>query len=193
MIEAGAKAELFGKRLFATVALYKIEQNNILVNANEAGNPDLLRQIGQQQAKGIEVEAYGQLLPNLSLTGNFSYNIAKITESNNPQEVGTIMPNAPKSQGNIWAKYTVNHGQVKGLGIGLGANYATKRNTNNVALQLPAYTVANAAVFYQIDKFRLQANFNNIFDKTYWAGGFDFNRLFPGTPRNYMLSVGYTF
>ncbi len=34
---------------------------------------------------------------------------------------------------------------------------------------------------------------NNVFDKTHWVGGYNYVRLFPGAPRNYLLSVGYTF
>ncbi|QES88657.1 TonB-dependent siderophore receptor [Rhizosphaericola mali] len=193
MIEGGAKMAFFNNKLSVTVAAYRIEQNNILVNGNIPDKPDGLRQIGQQVAKGFELETYGSINRNLNITANFSYNIAKVTKSDNEEEVGTIMPNAPKSQGNIWAKYNVSKGYFNGLGIGLGANYATKRNTNSAILVLPSYWIGNAALYYQIDKFKIQANFNNILNKTYWVGGFDFNRLFPGMPRNYMISIGYTF
>lgn len=193
MVEAGAKMEFFHKDLSVTTAVYRIEQNNILVNAGAEGNPDLLRQIGQQQAKGVEVEAYGSITSNFSITGNFSYNIAKITESDDVSEIGEMMPNAPKSQGNIWMKYNFMRGALNGIGVALGANYATRRNTNSDILQLPSYWVVNAALYYRIDKFKIQANFNNLLDKTYWVGGFDFNRLFPGAPRNHLVSIGYTF
>jgi len=194
MVEVGAKFELFQKMLSLTTSAYYIEQNNILINALNSSNPDLLRQIGQQQAKGVELDINGRILPNLSLTAAFSYNIAKITESDSPEEVGSIMPNAPKSQGNIWAKYSFkNNSALKGIGFAAGANYATKRLTDVAILELPAYVVANAAVFYQIDHFRLALNLNNAFNKTYWVGGFNYARLFPGTPRNFMLSVGYSF
>lgn len=194
MVEFGAKFELFQKMLSLTTAAYYIEQNNILINALDTTNPDLLRQVGQQQAKGVELDINGRILPNLSLTAAFSYNIAKITESDIPAEVGSIMPNAPKSQGNIWARYSFKHGSfLDGIGFAAGANYATKRLTNESILELPAYVVANAAVFYQIDHFRMAINVNNVFDKIYWVGGFNYARLFPGAPRNFMLSVGYTF
>ncbi|MBE9583494.1 TonB-dependent receptor [Mucilaginibacter sp. JRF] len=193
MVEAGAKMDFFHKNLFVTTSVYRIVQNNILVNANADDNPDLLRQIGQQQSKGIELEAYGKILPNFSITGNFAYNIAKITESDDPDEIGQQMFNAPKTQGNLWMRYNFVRGALDGFGIGLGTNYASVRNTDNEALKLPAYWVSNAAVYYTIDRFKLQANFNNVFNKTYWVGGFDFNRLFPGAPRNTMVSIGYTF
>ncbi|WP_134090281.1 TonB-dependent receptor [Olivibacter sp. XZL3] len=192
MVEAGAKMEFFSRNLAVTTAVYRIEQNNILMNANAPDNPDLLRQIGQQQAKGVELEVYGNIRQNLNVTANFSYNITKITESEDASEIGTIVPNAPKSQGNVWAKYSFFRGPLSGLGVALGSNYATRRNTNSAILQLPAYMVANAAIYYRVDKFKIQANFNNVFNKTYWVGGFDFNRLFPGAPRNYLISIGYT-
>lgn len=193
MLEAGAKMEFLAKRLFVTTSVYRIEQNNILVNAGAAGNADLLRQIGQQQAKGVELEAYGQIRSNFSITGNFSYNIAKITASDDPEEVGNIMPNAPKSQGNVWMRYNFVDPLLEGFGVALGANYASKRNTNRDILQLPSYWVANAGLYYTVDKFKIQANVNNLLNETYWVGGFDFNRLFPGAPRNFLVSVGYTF
>lgn len=42
MIEFGAKSGWFDDRLTTNLAFYRIEQNNMLVNANNAANPDLL-------------------------------------------------------------------------------------------------------------------------------------------------------
>lgn len=193
MVEGGAKMELFQKRLAVNVAAYRIVQNNILRNANAADRPDLLEQIGQQQSKGIEVEMYGKILPNLSLTANYAYNITKITESDKATEIGKILPNAPKSQGGVWAKYMFTGSALKGLGIAAGGNFATTRATDSDILTLPGYVVANAALYYTVDKFKIGVNFNNVFNKIYWVGGFDYNRLFPGAPRSWMASLGYTF
>lgn len=193
MIEGGLKMELFEKRLAVNIAAYRIVEDNILISANDGENPDLLRQVGQQRSSGIETDINGAISNNLSIIANFSYNKAVITESDITAEIGTLMPNAPRSQGNIWAKYVFSGRQVKGLGIALGTNYVTKRNTLNSSLQLPGYTLFNAALSYTVKKFKMAVNFNNIFDKTHWVGGYDYNRLFPGTPRNYMTSIGYMF
>ncbi|WP_313385594.1 TonB-dependent siderophore receptor [Chishuiella sp.] len=194
MFEVGAKFEFFHKRLSLTTSTYYIEQNNILINASDPNNPDLLRQVGQQQSKGFEFDINGHITNNLSITAAFSLNETKVTESDNPDEIGRIVPNAPKSQGNIWVKYNFRKTSfLNGIGLAGGMNYATKRHTNELTLDLPGYTVSNAAIFYQFDHFRMALNVNNVFDKTYWVGGYNYARLFPGAPRNFMVSVGYSF
>jgi iron complex outermembrane receptor protein len=60
-------------------------------------------------------------------------------------------------------------------------------------LQLPSYMVMDAGVSYEVDKFSIRFLVNNLTDKTHWVGGYSYTRLYPGTPRNYLLSVGYTF
>jgi len=193
MYEGGAKMEFLNKQLAINAAIYQIEQNNILINANNPENPDELRQLGQQRSRGIELDVYGQLLPNLSVTANWAINETMITESDNEAEEGTILPNAPKNQGSVWAKYTFTSRALHGVGIGVGTNYVSTRTTFSDVLTLPSYVVADAALYYTIDKFRLSANLNNVFNKTHWVGGYDFNRLFPGTPRNFLVGIGYTF
>lgn len=193
MVEGGAKMELLAKRLAVNLAAYRIEQNNILVNAGEAGNPDKLRQIGQQQAQGMELDVYGQVLANLSLTANFAYNITEITKSNLETEIGRLLPNAPKVQGGFWAKYSFVSPALKGISVSAGANYVSQRNTLSTLLTLPGYSVYDAAISYQVDKFKFSANLNNIFNQKHWVGGYDFNRLFPGAPRNFLVGIGYSF
>ncbi|PVD49608.1 TonB-dependent siderophore receptor [Terrimonas sp.] len=193
MIEFGVKSGWLNDRLSATLAVYKIEQNNVLQTANDLGNPDLLRQIGQVRGKGIELDVYGRILYNLSITANLAFNNTEITKSEDKDEIGKQAANAPKSQGGFWAKYDVTRGAVKGLGIALGANFQSKRESGAYDITLPEYTVANAALYYRIDKIQLSATFNNLFNKTYWLGADSFTRLFPGTPRNFLVGVGYTF
>lgn len=193
MYEGGAKMEFLNKQLAINAAIYQIEQNNILINANDPENPDRLRQLGQQRSRGIELDVYGQILPNLSVTANWAVNETMITKSENEGEEGNILPNAPKNQGSIWAKYIFTTQALNGIGVGIGTNYVSTRTTFSDVLTLPSYVVADAALYYTIDKFKLSANLNNVFNKTHWVGGYDFNRLFPGTPRNFLVGIGYTF
>lgn len=192
MMEVGAKTEWFGKRLEVNTALYSIRQKNTLYPV--AGETDLLEQIGEERAQGVEVDVTGRLLPNWSITAAYAYNDARITESPDASELGRQKPNAPKHQGSFWTRYQFEQGPLKGLGLAFGANYVGDRNLSHSSTQtIPSYFLMNAAMFYTSGNLRLQLNLNNLANKTYWVGGYDYLRLFPGAPRNLMGTVSYSF
>jgi iron complex outermembrane receptor protein len=194
MIEVGGKSSWFNDNLFVTLALYKIEQKNTLYTANDATNPDLMRAVGKENSKGIEVDITGNILPQWSISAAYSYNESHITDSPIAEEVGRQKPNTPNNQGNLWTRYNFTNGTLKDFGIAFGTNYVTTRTMSQTNTQtLPGYTVMNGALYYTINKFKLQLNANNLANKTYWVGGYDYIRLFPGAPRNWMLTLGYSF
>lgn len=200
LMEVGAKGEFFGRGLFAGLSVYEITQNNILVSANNPAQPELLEQRGQERARGVEFETAGQLLPNLSVNVTYAYNDAQITESNNELLIGLEKENAPLHNSSSWVKYTFNKGKLAGLGVAIGHSqnsvrrtFATYPNEPTRYLMLPTYVVFNSAIFHSVDKFRLAININNLTDEKWFAGGYNFERNFPGAPRNYLLSFGYTF
>jgi iron complex outermembrane receptor protein len=193
MVEAGAKSSWLQDRLSITAAVYRIEQKNVLYNANLASQPDLLRQVGAEQSKGLEFDVLGQLMLNWSVTASYAYNEASITDSPVASEVGLQKPNAPRHLANFWTRYTLDRGALRGLGFGFGSNLATVRSLSlNTAQTIPGYTLLNAAVYYRTGHVTMQLNVNNLADRTYWVGGYDYIRLFPGAPRNFLLTLGYS-
>lgn len=195
LMEVGTKSEWFDHRLSLTASVYQIRLENVLYNAGVPGQPDLLRQVGEVTAKGAEFEVTGSIASNWSLIATYSYNDAAITESLKKEEIGVAQPNAPKHQGSFWTKYSIIRGKLSGIGFGLGGNFVTERNTDITKLEqtLPAYALLNGAIYYRVNKFQVQFNLNNILNKTHWVGGYDYLRLFPGAPRNWLATVGYTF
>jgi iron complex outermembrane receptor protein len=193
LYEAGAKAQLLGGRLTATTALYQITKENVLVSANAPGNPQLLEQRGEERSRGVEVEVAGAPVPGLRLTANYAYNDAVIVEAATEAAEGTVKENAPHHMGGLWSTYTLGGGALQGLGIGAGVNFVTERNTFEDALQLPGYTVVDASVFYTVNNFKITASVDNVLDETYWTGGYNFGRIYPGAPRKGLLKIGYTF
>lgn len=202
LLEAGVKSSWLDNRLSVTAAVYKITQKNVLYNAQDPDNPDLLVQVGKDQAKGVELDVVGSILPNLSIITTYAHNQAILqgaqgtTDSlyNNQQK-----PNAPKNQGSIWLKYEIAHGALQGIGLGVGANYVGKRTfgfqsiNNIVPTEGPGYTLLNAGLYYRVKKVQLQLNLNNLTDKIHWVGGYDRSRLYPGAPRNWQTSITYVF
>ena len=198
LIEFGVKTQWMDNRLSATLAVYQLQQEGDLYNANDPNNPDRLVQIGEEESRGVELDITGQILPNWSLAVNYAFNDAFITVSDDETEENRQKPNAPRHTGNLWTKYVIGRGALAGLGVGLGVNFVTERFGSIVPTGanpplFPGYELVDAAVYYQLEKFRIQVNVNNVLDKTHWVGGYDYIRAFPGAPRNIMTTVSYTF
>lgn len=196
LYEAGAKGEFFKKRLFGSVAVYQVTQNNVLVSANDQTRPNLLIQRGQERARGVELEAGGYITSNFSVQLSYAYNNAIITKStagDPDKQVGLTKEGAPKNVSGSWIKYSVKNGALKGLGVAAGHSQVGKKETYDRNLQIPGYLLFNGAAYYKIDRFQLSFNLNNIADKKYLTGGFNYYRTFPGAPRNYIIGVAYTF
>ena len=194
MIEFGLKGEFFKKRLAANMAVYSIRQKNELIG--DPNNSGQFIQIGETSSKGLELDVMGKINKNFSITANYAFNeaIFESTPADSDFAEGDTRQNAPKHQGGIFAKYLITNGSLNGISFNMGTNFVSERNsTDGPELKFPSYTVADLGISYKVDKFILRATVNNIFDKTHWVGGYNYVRLFPGAPRNYLLSVGYTF
>ncbi|BDD01596.1 TonB-dependent receptor [Persicobacter psychrovividus] len=189
MFEVGTKGEFYDGKLSATIAAYQINVDNVLVK--DPYDPDKLEQRGGETSKGVEFDLSGQLTKNFNLTANYAYNHASITASDDPSEIGRQKENAPYNQGGFWLKYQVVSGKAKGLGFGFGGHYVGDRLTNVEGLTFENYTLFDAGIYYQLDKMRVSANLKNIFDQEYYIGGYGYDRLFPGRPRNFMVNLSF--
>jgi iron complex outermembrane receptor protein len=196
LYEAGVKSDWFNKRFFTTLSLYNLLQNNVITNANDPANPDALVQRGQERARGVELELVGNPAPNLSIILAYAYNDAIISKDSDEKLVGLTKENAPLHNSSSWIRYTFT-GSIRGLGLGVGHSHNSVRNgfrnADYVAVILPSYVVFNAMAYYQVDKMRISLNVNNLTDETFFTGGYNFERNFPGAPRNYLVSVAYSF
>lgn len=196
--EIGAKQELFNKNLLVTAALYQIRKINVTQLTNPTvTNPNdrIYKQLGEVTSKGFEIEFNGQISNSFSVNGAYNYNDARISKDINPVKLHERLGLSPFHQGNIWAKYEiVNNKILDGLGFGAGVNLSSETPMlQEPNRSTPGYTVADAAVFYKINRVSLNLNVNNIFNKRYYTGAVrERERYYTGAPRNVMLRVGYS-
>lgn len=181
--EGGVKAELFNKKLSATVSYYNIDIDNATrVEAN------FTLQDGKQKSKGIDLEIIGNPVAGLSIVAGYAYNDNRIVKSSNPAIAGKKAVSSPENVANFWVTYTLQH-KLKGLGLGFGANYVDDNFfTGDNTFYMPAYTVYDATLFYEQPKWRLGLKMNNISNRKYWDLGGNAQ-----APRNAMASLSFKF
>ncbi|WES99012.1 TonB-dependent siderophore receptor [Chryseobacterium arthrosphaerae] len=193
--ELGIKAQLFS-RISMNLAVYEINQRNIIINANNPSEPDELIQRGADRSRGFEAEFSGHIFPQWHIYGGYSYIDAKILDDTNLDLIGKRKENTSKNSVNIWTRYNFSNIElIKDFGIGAGMLYqSSKVPWFTRSFELPAYTTIDAALYYSPAKtVQLAFNLNNITNKVYWIGAQNYLRLFPGAPRNYLLTATYKF
>ncbi len=193
LLEAGIKADILHNSLSASIALYRLRIKNIATSANDLSRPDLFIQRGEDQSTGVEGELNGNISPNFSIAFSMAYNVAKIRKSNVAGEINTVRENAPRISGSGWLKYSFNKGFLKGYTLSGGPMGQTGVSTLTRGLTLPGFLIMQAGVGYTYKRIQVAANINNMFNKKYWVGGYNYVSKWPGMPRNLMLSLGYQY
>lgn len=189
MFEGGLKTEWLNGKLNASIAYFNIHQKNVLTDDPNDSN-ELKKQGANQRSQGVELEVTGRILPNWQINAGYSFIDANLKENGEKYR----KENTPKHSFNFWTRYDVTRGTLQNFGIGIGGNYVGEKIAwIDRSLTVPSYMVVDAAVYYKLKKVQLAVNVGNVFNKTYWLGAFDYTRLFPGTPRNVMFNIKYSF
>ncbi|UXP30788.1 TonB-dependent receptor [Reichenbachiella agarivorans] len=195
--EIGAKGSFLNNSITMTVSVYEINQKNILMNANLPCYPDSLVQRGADRSRGFEWELAGYISPNWQVNASYSYIDARIVEDQDNSLNGERKENTPTNSANLWTRYNFSpNSPLKSLGLGLGVQYSgDKIPWFTRDFTVPSYTIMDMALYYNPTKTNMQLalNVNNVLDTTYWIGAQNYLRLFPGAPRNFMLTATYNF
>ena len=189
--EIGIKTEIVKDRLFSTIAFYDTTLTNVLTTDPEN---DLFEiQTGEQNSTGIELDLSGEILPGWNIFAGYAYTDATITEDNT-FEVGNRLNNVPEHNFNLWTTYTLQKGNLSGLGFGAGIFYVGERAGDlDNSFFVDDYTRVDAAVYYERENFRAALNFKNLFDVRYFVGSQDREQVIPGAPFTVLGTVSVEF
>lgn len=191
--EGGIKYDLIHGKLSGLISVFYLTRENVATS--NLATTDLYDSMvsGEQRSRGIEFETAAQLLPGLQLTAAYTYLDAEVTKDNDIP-LGTPLLGVPDHTVNAWLKYTVQEGIFKGLGFGIGGRYySTQSGDTYNTFNLPGYGLVDTALYYERDNYRLQVNFNNVFDRRHFVGSYDELYVLPGEPFNVSASVTWKF
>ncbi|MCJ7933883.1 MAG: TonB-dependent receptor [Chryseobacterium sp.] len=172
-MEGGIKTSLFNGKVSSTFSYYNIKVKDVLRNLQIVENPQAQVQDGTIVSRGVELEINAYLVKGFTAIAGFSYNDSKYTKADS--SVSDRRPNTAGSPylANLYASYQFLDGKLKGLGFGIGGNYASKNKIYNSAdgvFSLPSYVVLNASAYYDAKKFRIGVKVDNFTNQHYWIG-----------------------
>lgn len=169
--EVGVKAELLEGNLFATLAYFDITKQNVAspdpafpVTAN------VFVSTGRQRSRGLEFDLGGELAPGWNVIASYAYTDATVT-ADTVTPVGNRLVGIPEHSVGLWSHYTIQEGDLAGLGFGLGVNYVgTRTGDLSNSFQMGSYFLTNAALSYERDNWKIALNVKNLFDVFYVQG-----------------------
>jgi TonB-dependent siderophore receptor len=169
-VEAGFKLASADRRWHGQLAAFQIERKDIAI-------PDatgILRQNGDQESEGVELEVAGQLTESTKVLAQAAWLDSELTRyaEYQGQQVapydGATAPFAPETLARLWLRQELGGG----LAVGAGVRYTGEQFIHpDNRLELEATTVVDAAVYYTRANWELALNVENLTDETYYGRG----------------------
>ena len=186
--EIGAKWDI--KPTFnLTTAVYRLDRTN--TRSSDPNDPTRIIQTGGQRTNGFEMSMNGTVSRNWSVTGGYAYQNAFITSATISAAAGKQVAQVPHNSFSVWNKYQFLRRLSAGVGIIQRSDmFAGIDNT----VALPGYIRADAAVYYSFnERWRLQANIENLFDTRYFINADSNTNISPGSPRAVKITLNAKF
>ena len=189
--EIGVKADLFNGKLSSTVALYQIDRSN--VPTADPLTPNVYVVTGEERHRGVDFNTAASPIKGWDIIAAYGYIDARVTRDNT-LPIGARPLDVPEHTFNLFTKYTLQDGPLRGLGFGVGFHYQTKMEGDAAnTFQLPSYGTLNLAAYYQRGRFSAQFNVLNVTDERYATGAYNTLYVQEGDPISVRGSVGWHF
>lgn len=173
-----------------TAALFQIAQPSQIVTAANALTYD-----GEQRNRGLELNAYGLLMPGLRGMVSATFMRPELTNPSDPTQRGNDAPGVPDKtfSGSLdWDTPWVSGLSLNGRVIYTSGSYLTGANT----LKFPDWTRVDIGARYVTTALTgkpvtFRANIENVGGANYWLTTGTFVTV--GSPRTYLLSAAFDF
>lgn len=192
--EAGVKVD-WGKTI-TTLSFFQIARPSTI---SIPGTPlPTLALDGEQVNRGIELNVFGELTPELRLLSGVTFLDARLTKTQGGVRDGRRAQGAPAVRAILGAEWDTPF--LRGLTISGRATWSDWQYASNTSdtLIIPSWTQVDLGARYTFDApwngkpVTIRFNVDNVFNKNYWVSGFN-GMLALSEPRTYRLSTTFNF
>ena len=189
--EIGAKSVFWGGRAQATLSLYDIDRDNILVTTTN----NTVANVGSQRSRGVELSGAVLVTPQWKISGNASYTHARYGTFVDPNSglnaSGNTPPDVPTYSAGLWTVYAGAFGAP--VDLGGSVRYVGSRMGDYLgSLKLDGYTLIDlSATYHARPGFDVTGRVGNLLNKTYaqWADVNYPTEVILGEPRSFTVGL----
>ena len=189
-VEFGVKFDLDGLGL--TAGVFQIERPSGITDATT----NRFSVNGEQRNRGLELNAFGELRPNLRLLGGFTYIDSELTRT----QGGKLDGKTPIAVPELVAVLNLEWDTPVFPGLTLTAraeHMGSRYIRNDNSLKIPSYELYGIGARYKRmigdQQFTFRMNIDNLLGKDYWITESGFGDLYLGAPRSINLSFSVDF
>ncbi|KDD66004.1 TonB-denpendent receptor [Pseudomonas mandelii PD30] len=204
--ETGLKAAYFEGKLNASLAFFRIEQDNVAqsIGTNAVTGDGIFKATDGATTNGVELELAGELAQDWNVSAGYTY--ARTRDKDEQRIFG--FPLATSKPEHVIRTFTTYRlpGALDQFTVGGGVSWQSafygqsySPNVGNgeggsTMLKQGGYTLVDLMTRFQYDEhLSFTANANNVFDKKYLTGLGNFGTTFYGEPRNLQITAKYDF
>lgn len=162
--EIGVKYQPPGTDMLFSAAAFDLTKSNL--TQSDPANPGFQVQTGEATSRGLEFSAQTEWR-------DFGFDAsATFLETENAD--GYTIATVAETTGSLWVNYSPSQGALRGWSFGAGARYTGEKWDGADSQKTPSYTLYDARVAYETDRYNVALNVRNLTDErhvTYCASG----------------------
>jgi len=197
-LEVGIKGLAMNETLQYSLVFYDVTKSNIPNRLRDSDGSRIVKLIGEQTHRGVELDTTWQVTDGFSLLASYSYIDAEISKNDaDPESVGNTPQGVPEHSAALFMSYALTP-LVSGLSVMGGVNYVDEvPNREDNKFMIQGSTVYDLGLKYtlplaQDDALLMQAGIKNLTDeRVYIQQGHD--EVGIGQPRTLYANLEYQF
>ncbi|MGH2304652.1 TonB-dependent siderophore receptor [Campylobacter taeniopygiae] len=173
------------------LSYFDIQEKNALVNADPSASIPVSIQAGKQNAKGLELSSKVALSESIDYTLAYTHYFQTHTSLDALKTIRTPMMPKDIFATKISHTFKIDHKQNFKSSFGVRYIGSSTDEAGNPNIKVPSYTLYDLAFRYNYDKWNIQLNIDNIFNKKYVSGCY--YSCYYGEGIKGILSVSYKY